>query len=455
VSSTKAARILVVDDEPVHAEAMAEALSRVGYEVATANSGEEALETFEEHEFDMVITDLVMGEVSGFDVLTAALRTVPDIEVIVVSAHGGVEAAVEAMKQGAATFLEKPLNIEAVRQVVSERAEKQALRRRNTELERRLDERFGFEGIIGKSPAMVRIFEALGQVSSTNATVLITGESGTGKELIAKAVHQNSRRKHGPFVALNCAAMSEGVLESELFGHTKGAFTGAIRSHEGKFEYASGGTLFLDEVGDMPLGIQAKLLRVIEEREIVRVGTNEPVKIDVRLLSATNQDLQKLVEEKVFREDLFFRLNVVSIDLPPLRERKADIPLLVEHTVRELSEEYGDRIEGVSAEAMEILTEFPWPGNVRQLKNAVESMMIVSRGPDLLPEDVPATIRQAGGGDERPPRLSGMSIQEMERRLIESTLREEGGNRERAANALGISERTLYRKIKAYDLADL
>ncbi len=447
-------RVLVVDDERDHAEAMAEILERVGYEVTTATSGEEALELLDQEDFDIVITDLVMGEVSGIDVLKAARRAVPDVEVIVISARGGVEAAVEAMRQGAATFLEKPLNIEAVRQVVGRHARTQALSRRNLELERRLDERFGFQGIIGKSPAMQRIFELLRQIAPTNATVLITGESGTGKELIAKAIHHNSLRRNGPFVALNCAAVSEGVLESELFGHVKGAFTGAVRSREGKFEFASGGTLFLDEVGDTPLSIQSKLLRVIEEREIVRVGSNEPIRVDVRLLAATNQDLEKLVEEKAFREDLYFRLNVVSVHLPPLRERREDIPLIADATIRQLNEEYGKEIEGISAEALEILTGYSWPGNVRELKNAVESMHIVSRGPVLQVEDIPAKIRAAGRPAAGLPRLSGVSIQEMERELIRNTLRDVGGNRERAASLLGISERTLYRKIKAYELEE-
>ncbi len=390
-------RVLVVDDEAEHAEAMGEALERVGCRVQIENSGEAAIAAVEEADFDIILTDLLLGEVSGLDVLKRAREVVPDVAVIVISGHGGVEAAVEAMSQGAATFLEKPLNIDAVRQVVAQQAEKQALARRNVELERRLDEKFGFEGIIGKSPPMRRIFELLGQISPTNATVLITGESGTGKELIAKAVHQNSRRKHGRFVALNCAALSEGVLESELFGHDKGAFTGALRAHEGKFEYASGGTLFLDEVGDMPLPTQAKLLRVIEEREITRVGTNAPVSIDVRLLAATNQDLRKLVAEKLFREDLFFRLNVVAIELPPLRDRRSDIPLIVDSTLRELCREYDKTLTGIQGDALDVLAAYAWPGNVRELKNAVESAVIVAPGPEIRLADIPAWIRQSGG----------------------------------------------------------
>ncbi|MCU0727154.1 MAG: sigma-54 dependent transcriptional regulator [Planctomycetes bacterium] len=448
-----APRILVVDDEPDQADAMAETLSRVGYSVSVETSGEAALDALRAESFDIILTDLVLGEISGLDILREARKSVPDVEVVVISGRGGVESAVEAMQQGAASYLVKPLNIDSMRQIVRQHAEKQALARRNEELEKRLDVRFGFAGIIGKSPEMQRIFELLQQISPTNATVLIIGESGTGKELIAKAIHQNSRRKHGPFVAINCAALSEGVLESELFGHVKGAFTGALRSHEGKFEYASGGTLFLDEVGDMPLPLQAKLLRVIEEREIVRVGANQPIPIDVRLLAATNQHLRGLVEERKFREDLFFRLNVVAIELPPLRERTGDIPLLVHSAIREFSEVHGKRVSGLRPEVMNVLTSYGWPGNVRELRNTVESMVIVSRGEDLTVSDIPSAVARAAGGDAAAlPAGEVLKIEDMERRLIEAALRDSGGNREQAAQKLGISERTLYRKIKSYEL---
>ena len=448
---TAPTRILVVDDELDHAEAMEEVLSRVGYEVSIATSGEDAIRFVKDTEIDVILTDLVMGEVSGIDLLRKARLSVPDIVVIVISGRGGVEAAVEAMQQGAATYLEKPLNIDAVRQVVAQQVEKQTLARRNVELEKRLDERYGFQGIIGKSAAMQRVFTVLTQVSPTNATVLITGESGTGKELVAKAIHQNSRRKHGPFVPLNCAALSEGVLESELFGHVLGAFTGAIKSRAGKFEFASGGTLFLDEVGDMPLAIQAKLLRVIEEREVTRLGANEAVRIDVRLLAATNKDLIAEVKEGNFREDLYFRLNVMTIPLPPLRERGADVHLFVDATLREAAEEHGKPVTGITSEALDVLRAYDWPGNVRELKNAVESMVIVSRGPELTVDDLPLGIRQSSGEGLPAALLSVATIADMERRLIEETLAEVDGNREQAANRLGISERTLYRKIKSYE----
>ncbi|MEN8150934.1 MAG: sigma-54 dependent transcriptional regulator [Planctomycetota bacterium] len=452
---TATTRILVVDDELDHAEAMEEVLTRVGYEVSLATSGEVAIRIVKDADFDLILTDLVMGEISGIDLLREARLSIPDIVVIVISGHGGVEAAVEAMQQGAATYLEKPLNIDAVRQVVAQQVEKQTLARRNVELEKRLDERFGFQGaeggIIGKSPAMQRVFTVLTQVSGTNATVLITGESGTGKELVAKAIHQNSQRKHGPFVPLNCAALSEGVLESELFGHVKGAFTGAIKSRAGKFEFASGGTLFLDEVGDMPLAIQAKLLRVIEEREVTRLGANEAVKTDVRLLAATNKDLRAEVKKGNFREDLFFRLNVMTIPLPPLRERGADIPLLVNATLQDAVEEHGKPVEGITPEAQDALRAYDWPGNVRELKNAVESMVIVSRGAELTVDDLPAGIRESSGEIAPAASVTGATIADMERRLIEETLAEVEGNREQAATRLGISERTLYRKIKSYE----
>jgi len=444
-------RILVVDDELDHAEAMAESLGRVGYRVSLATSGEEAIRIVKEGEIDIILTDLVMGEVSGIDLLKEARLSVPDIVVIVISGRGGVEAAVEAMQQGAATYLQKPLNIDAVRQVVAQQVEKQALVRRNVELEKRLDERYGFQGIIGNSASMQRVFEVLTQVSGTNATVLITGESGTGKELIAKAIHQNSRRKHGTFVPLNCAALSEGVLESELFGHVKGAFTGAIKSRAGKFEYASGGTLFLDEVGDMPTSIQAKLLRVIEDRCVTRLGANDSVKTDVRLLAATNKDIKAEVKRGTFREDLFFRLNVMTIQLPPLRERVADIPLLVDATIEHLAAEHEKDVTGITPEALDALCGYDWPGNVRELKNAVESMIIVSRSTLLAVEDIPMGIRDSAGDALPAARISGSTIAAMERRLIEDTLAEVRGNREKAAGRLGISERTLYRKIKSYE----
>ena len=320
--SSAKATVLVVDDEPGHAEMMAEALEKLGVETIACRSGREALRHINEHEVDIVVTDLVMRDVGGMDVLRAAKQSHPDCEVIVVSGQGGVEAAVEAMQAGAATYVRKPLRVDEVRAVVQKQIDKLALMRRRDELERRVDESYGIQGIVGRSGAMRSVLQLVRQVADTNATVLILGESGTGKELIAQAIHRLARRRQAPFVAINCAAMSETLLESELFGHEKGAFTGAVRSHRGKFEYADQGTLFLDEIGDMPLTLQAKLLRVLETREVVKVGSNVSVKVDVRIVAATNKDLEQAVRDGRFREDLYFRIKVISIRLPPLRERR-------------------------------------------------------------------------------------------------------------------------------------
>ncbi len=449
-------RVLVVDDEEGHAEAMAETLASLGLDVTFATSGADGLARIAEEDPDLVLTDLVLGDSTGMDVLRAARAGRPDREVIVISGRGGIESAVEAMKAGAATYLRKPLRVEEVREVVRKVVEKQDLSRTNIELRRRLDERFGFQGIVGTSPAMQRVFEVLRNVAGTSATVLILGESGTGKELVAQALHQNSRRPTGPFLAINCAALSEGVLESELFGHEKGSFTGAMRTHKGKFEAADGGTLFLDEVGDMPLELQAKLLRVIEARQVYRVGSNQPVRVDVRLVAATHRDLRALVKEGRFRDDLFFRLNVVTLSLPPLRERREDIPVLAGAFLREFREIHGKAVEGFSQAVLDALRSHPWPGNVRELRNAVESMVVVARGPLLDLDALPPGIGPGGPPVERrispATALAGLTLQQAEEVLVRGALEAQAGNRERAAQVLGISERTLYRKIKEYGL---
>jgi two-component system response regulator HydG len=446
------ATILVVDDDAEHARTVAESLETEGYEVEVARSGEAALERLLERDFDLVVTDLVMRGVGGFDVLRAARARDPAPEVIVVTGHSSVETAVEAMARGALTYLGKPLNLAELRAVVRKALERAKLARRAVELEQRLEKRFGFEAIIGNSPRMNRVFEVLRQAAPTNATVLIHGESGTGKELIAKTIHQNSPRRHMPFVALNCAALSESILESELFGHEKGSFTGAAQQRKGRFEYAHRGTLFLDEVGDMPLPTQIKLLRVLEEREITRVGSNVPIKVDVRLIAATNQDLEQAVKEGKFRHELYFRLKVVTIVLPPLRERPGDIALLAESFLRELAKEHQKPVDGITAEARRALAAYPWPGNVRELGNTIEHMVVIGSGGMLGLEHLPEYIR---GGKPEPQALAGLaglSIEDVERELIRNTLGLTEGNREAAARMLGIGERTLYRKINKYGL---
>jgi two-component system response regulator HydG len=405
------------------------------------------------------------------DVLRAAKQRHPDCEVIVISGQGGVDAAVEAMQAGAATYVRKPLRIEEVRAVVQKQIDKLTLKRRREELERQVDESYGLPGIVGRSPRMRQILQLVRQVADTQATVLVLGESGTGKELIAQSLHRLSRRREYPFVAINCAAMNETLLESELFGHEKGAFTGAVRGHRGKFEYADGGTLFLDEIGDMPPTLQAKLLRVLEAREIVRVGSNEPIKVDVRVIAATNRDLEEAVREGRFREDLYFRIKVVTVELPALRERREDVPLLVERFLKEFGELHGRSARSVTPAAQAALSAYDWPGNVRQLRNAVETSVLVTPGDVIdvanLPPEVQATA-PAGPVPTVPlPALSEpiapgayrgvgalddvlVSLDDAERVLIRNALRAKDGNREQAAAVLGISERTLYRKIKQY-----
>lgn len=446
-------RVLVIDDHETDARAAAEVLERIGCRCQIALTGADGLEILRNGDIDLVLTDLIMRDMSGLQIVEEAKRIGAEVEVLVFTGHGSVDTAVEAMRKGAMTYLEKPLNIGVLRSHVIKAAEKLRLVRERADLRRQMDKRYGFEGIIGQSPAMQRIFDVLGQISATNATVLIQGESGTGKELVARAIHGNSPRRARPFVGLNCAALSEGILESELFGHEKGAFTGADQQRKGRFEYAQHGTLFLDEVGDMPLTTQIKLLRVIEQREIMRVGSNEPIKVDVRLIAATNQDLQHLVREKKFREDLFFRLNVVRLALPPLRERADDIPILMDHFIREFGREHNKPVREVDPEVRRALSRYSWPGNVRELKNCVEAMVVTSGDGKLGPNDIPPHIAlapsRAAAGEEIVP---GMPMDEVERIHIRRTLEMTAGNREEAARLLKIGERTLYRKLDKYGL---
>ncbi|MFO7899829.1 MAG: sigma-54 dependent transcriptional regulator [Planctomycetota bacterium] len=447
-------RILVIDDEPSHCDATAESLEKAGYECVKAYTAGEGMAEIEKDNVDVVVTDLVLGdEIDGMEILRRSLERLDDAEVILVTGYGTIPSAVEAIQLGAASYLTKPLDINELRSVVGKAVANVKLRRENRELRRDLDKRFGFDQILGNDPKILRILDTLRQIAPTDATVIIYGESGTGKELVAKAIHQNSPRRKRPFVALNCASLSESILESELFGHEKGAFTGASTRRIGRFEYANGGTLLLDEVGDMPMSTQIKLLRVIEERRITRVGSNEPIQIDVRILAATNQDLPQLVKEGTFREDLFFRLNVVSLSMPPLRDRKGDIPLLANTFAEELAARYKKPVAGISPDASKALQRYDWPGNVRELRNCIESMVVVTRDNVLGVDDLPPHITPGRLALPAPSsRLSGMSLQEAERELIRNTLIECDGNRKEAAEKLGIGERTLYRKINQYNL---
>lgn len=450
-------RVLIIDNEADHAEAVAESLSRNGYECTVATSGTEGARQLEASEFDVVITDLMMNDLGGLEILKRARDLLPDAEVIMVTGHGSIPSAVEALQEGAFNYLEKPLDLKQLRAVVDRASEALRLRRTNAELSRRLDEKFGFEGVVGSSPQMRDVIDRLKRIAPNNASVLIQGETGTGKELVAQAIHQNSPRKNKPFVALNCAALSENILESELFGHVRGAFTDASFDRVGKFEYANGGTLFLDEVGDMPMATQIKLLRVLESGEITRVGSNDPVKVNVRIVSATNRNLEAAIESGAFRRDLYYRLKVVTIHLPRLAERAQDIPLLIEHFIKHFSARHEKTVKSISTAARRKLMAYDWPGNVRELRNVIESMVVVDYDEVLDLDDLPPEL----GGEEEPAReasphhvgsLVGKTLDEVERLMITETLRFTGGNREEAAKMLGIGERTLYRKIKEYQL---
>jgi two-component system response regulator HydG len=447
-------RVLIIDDDEAHAEALAEGLEIDGYDCKLATSGEAGIERMSAETYDAILTDLVMRGPGGLEVLAAARTLQPEAVVLLITGHGSVESAVDAIRLGAADYILKPVRIAELRTRLGRAIEAGDLRRTNLELRRQIDKRFGFEGIVGHSPALQRVFDVLGQVSATNATVLIMGESGTGKELVARAIHNNSPRRDQHFVAVNCAALSEGLIESELFGHVKGAFTGAVASKEGRIVYADGGTLFLDEVGDMPLATQAKLLRVLESREVQPVGGNAVRKVDIRLVAATNRDLRSMVKQGTFREDLLFRLQVVTLDLPPLRERAGDVPMLIDHFISELALQHGRRVRGITPEARTLLVRYDWPGNVRELRNTIENMVLLARSDVLTAEDVPDSVREGGRGPRRAGgyELAGRSLAEVERDLIEANLRLAEGNREKAAAILGMGERTLYRKLKEYGL---
>jgi two-component system response regulator HydG len=447
------ANILIIDDEKDQADAIAESLRKVGYTCSTSVSGNNVLDIIRRDGVDVVITDLVMQEIDGMKILKETKENSPQTEVILITGHGSVETAVIAMQKGAATYLLKPINIDHLRAVVDKVVEKQSIVRSNIELHKQLEEKFGFAGILGNSQQMHRIFSILKQIASTTATVLVVGESGTGKESIARAIHYNGPRKNNPFVVLNSAAISESLLESELFGHEKGAFTGALHQRKGKFEYANNGSLFLDEIGDMPLTTQAKLLRLIEDGRIVRIGSNESVKIDVRIIAATNKDLGELVKEGKFREDLYFRFNVICLRLPPLRERQEDIFLLMDTFIKEFSKKNGKNIKNISPEARKILFRYDWPGNVRELRNCIESMIVFNQNGVLDINDIPEHIYKSNRPALTGPVFPvGVTLDEMEKELMKNTLAYVGGNRGETAKILGIGERTLYRKLEKYGL---
>ena len=398
-----AADILIVEDEIAHAEAIEEGLSRLGHRCTVVHDAQAAHRELTGRCFDIVITDLVLGKgPDGLSVLAEATTACPGAKVILITAHSSVQTCRTALHQGAFDYIEKPLDLDELRAVVSRAAEDVSQRKTISELRQQLDEKFGFESIIGYSPAMLRILDTVRRIAPSDIPVLILGESGTGKELLASAIHQNSRRAGNRFVAINCAGLSETLLEDELFGHVKGAYTGATGDRPGRFEHADGGTMFLDEVGDMPLAMQAKLLRVLENGEVVRVGSNEPITVNVRVISATNSDLGQRVKEKKFREDLYFRIKGATMEIPPLRQRREDIPLLIEHFIKQANKVHGTKVKGITADAKRVLMAYPWPGNVRQLRNVVENMVVLAQATSS-PSTTCRRKFTAGRGSHRRP----------------------------------------------------
>jgi two-component system NtrC family response regulator len=448
---TAAFRVLVVDDEPAQRELIAGFLRRQGFEVVTAADGAAALERFRAEPADAILTDQKMPGLSGLALLDAARAIDPEVAVIVMTAYGTIESAVTAMKGGAADYLTKPLNLEELRHRLARAREHRALRTENRELRAALQERHRVEGIVGESGAMQEVFSLVHRVAASDATVLIRGESGTGKELVAKAIHYASGRAGGPLVRVNCAALPETLLESELFGHEKGAFTGAHAARQGRFEAAHGGSLFLDEIGDLPLHLQVKLLRVLQEREIERLGSSRPIAVDVRLLAATHRDLEAAVRAGTFRDDLYYRINVVTITVPPLRERRADIPLLLDHFLARFARDNRKPVRGLTAEARDALLRYDYPGNVRELENLVERAVVLTRDDVIGVADLPLGVRAAEPGGDEAVTLPA-ATEGLERRLIREALAAADGVQTRAAEALGISERVLRYKLRKYGL---
>jgi two-component system NtrC family response regulator len=446
-------RIVVVDDESAQRELIGGFLRKQGHEVFLAASGPEALAHVRDRQVDLVLSDCRMPGMSGPELLLGIKAVNPEIPLILMTAYGTVETAVEAMKNGAADYLTKPLDLEELLIRLARVTEQTRLRSEVRELQQRLVERHRLEGIIGESGRMQEVLALVKRVAPSNATVLIRGESGTGKELIARAIHHNSRRASGPLVSLNCAALPEQLLESELFGHERGAFTGAVAQRKGRFESADGGSIFLDEIGDLSPTLQVKLLRVLQEREFERVGGTRTIAVDVRVLAATHRDLEQAMRDESFREDLYYRLNVVAIQIPPLRERREDIPLLLDHFLRKFAGKNRRDVSGVTAAARDALLKYDYPGNVRELENLVERAVLLCRGQVIDLEDLPATARpgQRSAGEPLPKDLPGV-LADIERQAIESALERSGGIQTQAAEALGISERVLRYKMKKYGL---
>ncbi|MBD5418236.1 MAG: sigma-54-dependent Fis family transcriptional regulator [Desulfovibrio sp.] len=452
-----ASSILVVDDDDAHRSMLKTMLRSWGFTVEEATDGDEAVDLVRERAFDAVLSDVRMARMDGIHALKAMLEYNPALPVVLMTAFSSVETAVDALRIGAYDYLVKPLDFDLLRETLEQAIERSQHSVENRELRRQLTESASSQDIVGRSDALKRMLGFIETVAPTEATVLITGESGTGKELVARALHSSSARADKPLVTVNCAALTETLLESELFGHEKGAFTGADRRREGRFVQANGGTLFLDEIGEMPLQLQAKLLRALQQGEIQRVGSDVPITVDVRVIAATNRNLLREAQEKRFREDLFFRLNVISIEVPALRQRGDDIPLLAAYFLQRFAERNRKSIKGFSPQALDSMRRYRWPGNVRELENAVERAVILCCGDLVTPAELPDTVAHAPEPAEAPEpqdaiSLAGMALEDVERLAIEDTLRQTGDNKSEAARRLGITRATLHNKLRKYGL---
>ncbi|KPK95883.1 hypothetical protein AMJ80_03045 [bacterium SM23_31] len=443
-------KILIIDDDSLMRDFLTETIIRMDYDVIAAQDGETGIKRFKEDEFELVITDIRMPDISGMEVLKHVKAVKPETAVVMMTAYGTIDNAVEAMKQGAFDYITKPFSADAIEIAVNKVFKYLDLEQENRNLRKEIDGIYGFDQIVGKSTKMKKIFEILESVAKSSATVFIQGSSGTGKELVARAIHYNSTRAGKPFIKTNCASLPEGLTESELFGHEKGAFTGAIRTRKGRFEVADGGTILLDEVSEMSSALQAKLLRVLQEKEFERVGDHTSISVDVRVIATTNRDIKEEIKNGRFRDDLYYRLNVIPIVLPPLKERKKDIPLLVDHFINKYNTEHNRNVKCVTDEAMELLMRLDWPGNVRELENRVERAVIMSKGGILEPklfvfeDDDFDFFKQYESED------TNLTLYEMEKHLIFKTLRQHDNNRTKTAESLGISVRTLRNKLNEY-----
>ncbi len=450
-------RLLIVEDEPLLRITMSDALRKEGWTVDVAEDGVQGVTLFERHLHEVVLADLVMPRMDGMEVLRRVKALQPDATVVIITAHGTVDKAVEAMREGAADFIAKPFSMAQLLVRLSNICSVRQLREQNVRLQEQLERRFSFSNIIGKSKKMQEVFELIKLVADSDAAVLVQGESGTGKELVASAIHYNSSRRTKPYIRVSCASLPESLIESELFGYEKGAFTGASERRIGRFEAAHGGTLFLDEIGELPLSFQVKLLRVLQEKQIERLGSHRSIDIDVRIVSASLRPLEEEISEGRFREDLFFRINTVTIHLPPLRERKEDIPLLAQSFLREFAEERGKEVEGFSDDVLEVFDAYDWPGNVRELRNAVERAVLFSRGPKVSMADLPQTFQRlspksATGGPVGKVMTLQEAVQRAEIDAIRAALAATDGRRSKAAALLGVSRKTLWEKMKGYGL---